>query len=52
MRPTLAAVRDAARVRALQSDHRLTFARQFARYGALRVSATFASPAAGGRHGA
>lgn len=37
-RPALRDMRDPARVRALQFDHRLTFAQQFARYSALRAA--------------
>jgi alpha-1,6-mannosyltransferase len=47
VRSSLPAMRDAARVRALEFDHRITFARQFARYEALRASATFAAAPAG-----
>jgi alpha-1,6-mannosyltransferase len=52
VRGALEAMRDAARVRALQFDHRITFARQFARYRALCMSAAYAEPAGGGAHAA
>jgi alpha-1,6-mannosyltransferase len=38
-------IRDAARVRALQFDHRIAFARQFERYAALRTATTFGETA-------
>lgn len=44
VRGNAAAMRDGARVRALQFDHRITFARQFARYAALRTAASFGEP--------
>jgi alpha-1,6-mannosyltransferase len=52
VRPNLGAMRDAARVRALEFDHRLAFARQFARYQALRASVAFAATPGGAGHGA
>jgi alpha-1,6-mannosyltransferase len=44
VRPLAAEIRDAARVRALQFDHRFMFARQFERYAALRHAAAFGEP--------
>jgi alpha-1,6-mannosyltransferase len=41
VRPVAGEMRDAARVRALQYDHRITFARQFDRYQALRAANAF-----------
>ncbi len=41
LRPLAPELRDAARVRALQFDHRMAFTRQFARYAGLRAAATF-----------
>ena len=41
VRPLAAQLRDAARVRALQFDHRMMFVQQFARYMALRTAASF-----------
>lgn len=47
------AMRDGARVRALQYDCRITFARQFARYRALRAATSFGEPESeGATHGA
>jgi len=52
IRPALREMRDPARVRALQFDHRITFARQFARYGALRAATAFGEAAPeGATHG-
>jgi alpha-1,6-mannosyltransferase len=51
VRPMLATLRDAARVRALQFDDRITFARQFARYAQLRGAADLdAAETAGAGH--
>lgn len=53
VRPALAGMRDAARVRALQFDHRITFARQFDRYAGLRAAAAMDDvEAEGAAHGA
>ena len=41
-------IRDAARVRALQFDHRIAFARQFERYAALRAATAFGETASEG----
>ena len=53
IRPAVPEMRDSARVRALQFDHRITFARQFERYQALRTANAFgeAEPK-GATHGA
>jgi alpha-1,6-mannosyltransferase len=53
LRPAAAAMRDSARVRALQFDHRITFAGQFARYRTLRAATAFGEPEPeGAAHGA
>ena len=41
VRPAARDMRDPARIRALQFDHRITFARQFERYRALRAANAF-----------
>lgn len=53
IRPGLREMRDSARVRALQFDHRITFSSQFARYRSLSVASAFGDPEPkGAAHGA